>query len=172
MPLVGAPPLTDIIHDNFPPVDLNFIVTYFNVGFITVLITYMTFFDHKNLPPALFCAGAFHIIRALFLVCTQLPLPDPRIDDSWFMTGPNMMYMGTRDLFPSGHTGALLAFLLHVKKNLVVRYLAFFSLGLVASGVILMHVHYTIDVLGAVFMAYAVYSFSDRHLKKYLIPVI
>ncbi len=170
LPSNGAPPLTDIIHNWIPPLDFNFLVTYYNVAFVTAIITYMALFDHKKLPLALFCAGAFHIIRAIFLVSTQLPVPDPRIDDTWFFSGPNMMYMGTKDLFPSGHTGALLAFILHVKKNLWIRFVAFICLGLVASGVILMHVHYTIDVLGAIVMAYAVYTFSDRHLKTLLLP--
>ena len=155
--------LPDLVHQLIPPVNLNLLVSAGDQLALVLIIAYLLFWDTENFPLALILLGVFFLIRAGFLFCTVLPTPFPRIDDSATLN-VSLVFYGTRDLFPSGHTGSLfiLAFLL--KKNLWVRGLVFVLATVMGLAVVLMHVHYTIDVLGAVFIAYAVYAFFEKHV--------
>jgi hypothetical protein len=71
----------------------------------------------------------------------------------------------TKDLFFSGHTGTLfLLFLLAENKTLKILFLI--STIMVGSAVLLQHVHYSIDVFVAPFVAYCSYSIiKNLHTK-------
>ena len=72
----------------------------------------------------------------------------------------------TKDLFFSGHTGTLfLLFLLVENKYLKTIFLA--ATILVGSAVLLQHVHYTVDVFAAPFVAYGSFRIIKvLHLQK------
>jgi len=79
-------------------------------------------------------------------------LNDPLVE--FFGTGQAL----TKDLFFSGHTATLfILFLVSEKK--IIKTVFLISTIAVAIAVLLQHVHYSIDVLAAVFFTYACYNF-------------
>jgi hypothetical protein len=66
-----------------------------------------------------------------------------------------------KDLFFSGHVATLALGGWAVRQR-PIRWIAFGSAGLVALGLLLQHVHYTVDVAAAPFMAYSAWVFVNR----------
>ncbi|NCI46403.1 phosphatase PAP2-related protein [Sediminibacterium soli] len=86
-----------------------------------------------------------------------IPLKDPL--SSIFYGGMDVFIQ--KDLFYSGHTSIqLLMFFTFKKKS--DKFLAFFSSLAIASFVLLQHVHYTIDVLGALLFSFFVHRASKK----------
>lgn len=86
-----------------------------------------------------------------------IPLRDPI--SSLFYGGPEVFI--TKDLFYSGHTATqFLIFLCLQKRN--DKIIAFLSTLTVAALVLIQHVHYTIDVLGAFVITYFVYLLGKK----------
>ncbi|MBD3360385.1 hypothetical protein GF366_01130, partial [Candidatus Peregrinibacteria bacterium] len=66
------------------------------------------------------------------------------------------------DLFFSGHTAVpFLAFLVF-KESKIFKWVMFAGSILMAITVLLMHVHYSIDVFAAFFITYGIYSISNK----------
>ena len=80
----------------------------------------------------------------------MIPIEDPFVEI--IGTGQTL----TRDLFFSGHTATMVVLFLCVAQRRVKIFLII-GTGVVASGLLLQHVHYTIDVLAAPFFAYGAY---------------
>ncbi len=80
------------------------------------------------------------------------------VDVFWGGSGMSAVYL-TQDLFFSGHTATtfLLAFLTRKEPGLFVPFLIFHVITVVFLFVT--HEHYSIDVLGAYFVVYAIYHF-------------
>lgn len=72
----------------------------------------------------------------------------------------------SNDLFFSGHTGLPFLFALIFWKYKIPRYVFTVSSGIAGVAVLLSHVHYTIDVLGAYFITYTIYVISKKIFKK------
>ena len=75
-------------------------------------------------------------------------------------------------MFPSGHTGILFLMFLLIKEEANSKYWALIlllSAILEAIFMIFSRGHYTLDVLGAIFVAYAIHAFSKKNLKKRLL---
>ena len=68
----------------------------------------------------------------------------------------------TKDLFFSGHTSNLFMFYLCLQKKRDKQFALFTSL-LVGSLVLVQHVHYSIDVIGAIIFTYLLVKYS-KHL--------
>ncbi len=90
-------------------------------------------------------------------------LNDPFVET--FGTG-NLL---TKDLFFSGHTATLLILFLVAEKG-VYKYFLLAAIILVAVFVIIQHVHYTIDVLAALFITSSCFIFVKfLHRKNILL---
>jgi len=159
-------PLNDTLHNILPLVNANILTSLFPVIFSILVFTYIIFFVHDDLPYILFLIGLYNSVRALFLILTQLPPPYPRIDDYPYFFFPGW-YFGTRDLFPSGHTGFSFLIFLLIKDNKFFKWLSLFFAISIAIGLLLMRVHYSIDIFGAIFIVYAIYSFSEKYIHKF-----
>ena len=73
------------------------------------------------------------------------------------------MFTFTNDLFFSGHTGLpFLGFLIFRKYSKSVGYFMLASSIILAATVLLMHIHYTIDVFAAFFITYGIYKIGER----------
>ena len=158
-------PLNDPFLSSFNPVDLTwltFILIY--AGLVTALV-FLTFHPARMLTAlqSYILISALRIITIYFLPLNApvhiIPLTDPFVE--FFGGGTTLL----RDLFFSGHTSTMFLFFLTAKsKNLKTIFLI--CTILVASCVLLQHVHYTIDVIAAPFFAYTSYRISRLMNKK------
>lgn len=77
----------------------------------------------------------------------------------------------TKDLFFSGHTATMVMIWLFVEKPLE-KFIAAIATFLLASLLLIQHVHYTVDVLGAFFFTYLSYLIAKQIVdKKWIITV-
>lgn len=104
------------------------------------------------------------MVRSIFMCFTHLSTPS----DASTFTVPYLVSFFTfqNDLFFSGHTAvAFLGFLLF-RQNKKLKY--FFLITSISMGIIvlLMHVHYSIDVFSAFFIAYGTFRVGEWFFKK------
>lgn len=90
---------------------------------------------------------------------TTIPLHDPLIE--YFGTTVTL----TKDLFFSGHS-SLMFFLFFLVPGRHLKIPLFIGALIVSGGVLLQHVHYSIDVFVAPFMAYSAYATAQWFLSK------
>ena len=137
----------DIILDNIPTVDLLFMYTW-GIFIVLAIVVVCRFFERELLPFAAKTIAAFYYIRAGFINLTHWGAPENFFKlPTKYMRNPVHLNFYMNDLFFSGNTGfPFLAALIFWKT-------AFFA-GLIMSlsqgaTVLLMHVHYSIDVFSA-----------------------
>lgn len=157
----------DAILDNIPTYDLTFMYT-FGIYIVAIfVIIYPLFFRPDLMPFSAKTIAAFIIIRAFFISLTHLGAPAnyfrlPQLEDQPGMF--KMFYMN--DLFFSGHTGFPFLAALLFWDNKIVRYLLLGMSVAQAITVLLMHVHYSIDVFSAYFITYTIFVLSDKVFNK------
>jgi hypothetical protein len=103
------------------------------------------------------------VLRSLFLIFTHLETPPGSIPVSFPSIFGNLYF--ENDMFFSGH--AAFPFLgFYVFRRSAIRYA--FLVGAVVMGVVVlaMHIHYSIDVFAAFFMAYCSYRMGRRVLRR------
>jgi len=144
----------DLVLDSIPIIDLSFLFIW---GFVVVFVVYFgypLFFAPKKFHYALGLLSVFMLVRSGFIVLTHLKAPDGAIQVS--AQGPFQIITYSNDLFFSGHAGMpFLGFLIY--KNKAVKYFMLTASVVLAGTVLLMHVHYSIDVASAYFITYGVY---------------
>lgn len=153
---------TDPILELFNPIDLTWLT--FGLIYIALIIAVASLINNpKRLLFAiqLYSLMAFVRIIAMFLLPLEPPekmilLKDPFVE--FFGSGETL----TKDLFFSGHTATLFILFL-VSENKIIKTIFLISAIIVALCVLLQHVHYTIDVVAAVFFTYACYSFLSQY---------
>ena len=155
----------DIVLSNVPvwSVDEAFVVgTFVLVGFVFIVLIARPHW----IPFTLSSLGVFYAIRALFISLTHLgPFPDKVEVHDWGAAVQS--FIGGNDMFFSGHTGApfLLALIFWHTKPLRYVFLAwsvFFAIV-----VLLGHVHYSIDVMSAFFITFAIFHLCEHLFVTY-----
>jgi hypothetical protein len=150
----------------FNPIDLTWFI--FGLIYISLIASIIYFLkDPGLLLKALQAYIVLMIFRimAMYLVpldppLKMIPLSDPFVE--LFGTGETL----TKDLFFSGHTATLfLLFLLIENKTLKIIF-PFFTL-FTGSSVLLQHVHYSIDVFAAPFIAYCSFKLVEKSAGKF-----
>jgi membrane-associated phospholipid phosphatase len=151
----------DPVISTVPPVDLTwliFTVIYFSL-FIAV---YFLLQSPPGLMAAMQCYGLMVIFRMVLMYFVPLdpppgmiPLADPFVEI--FGTGKLL----TKDLFFSGHTATLLI-LYYTAESKKLKFVFLLSTILVAVSVVLQHVHYSVDILGAVFFTWLAYILTRK----------
>ncbi len=154
--------VTDIILNNIPIFNVNWIFIYGPLllwGFVAFLILK----EPKRIPFILKSLALFVLIRSLFITLTHIgPFPDQM---SFVANVPNILqnFMFGGDLFFSGHTGSPFLMALVFWRDIRLR-LFFIATTILFGVVVLMaHLHYSIDVLSAVFITYTIF-----HIAKYV----
>ena len=156
-------PVTDIILSNTKVYDLDSIFIYGSwilVGFIV----YLCFSRPQRAPFIIKSIAAFVLVRALFITLTHLgPFPqavviNPQSFIRYFVFGG--------DLFFSGHTGLPFLLSLVFWDHYRLRVLFIATSIFFAIVVLLAHLHYTIDVLSAYFIAYGIYHICLKLFRK------
>ncbi|VVB78876.1 Uncharacterised protein [uncultured archaeon] len=159
-PAVAA---SDLVLDHIPVVDLDFFYVYGIITVIAVLFLYPLFFKVNNFHKVIAQFSLLVMIRSIFICFTHLALPTDALD---FHVPQIFSYFNFKnDLFFSGHAAIpFLGFLLFPEKK--IRYFFLFFSILLSGVVLLMHVHYTIDVLSAFFITFGTFKIGEWFFNK------
>lgn len=156
-------PVTDIVLSNIPVFDVSMAFIYGPVLF-WALVVGLCISDTHRIPLVLKSVVLLMLVRSVFISLTHIgPFPERMtVEFSYFSS---FMTFGS-DLFFSGHTAYPFLMSLIFWKNKNLRVL-FFSFSLFFAIVVLLgHVHYTIDVVGAYFITHSIYHLSKRLFPK------
>jgi hypothetical protein len=154
---------TDPVLEIFSPIDLTWLI--FVLIYSSLVIAIIHLLDKPRLLHLAVLTYAILVsirMGAMYL----LPLNPP--ESTIILNDPFVQLFGstgalTKDLFFSGHTATLFMLYLVSRQKVIKR---IFLVGTVLVGlcVLLQHLHYTVDVFVAPFMAFTAYSASKRIL--------
>lgn len=154
----------DLILNNIPTYNLEFLFFWGLYAIIVAIILYGAFIEPEMVPFGLKTFGILIIVRAGFIVLTYIGPPQ----GFYFAdgeVGANSLLKGmffTNDLFFSGHTSLpFLAYLVY-RKRIWFRILMMIGALTMGVTVLLMHIHYSIDVFAAFFITHGIYAFSNK----------
>ncbi|MDD5489366.1 MAG: phosphatase PAP2-related protein [Candidatus Moranbacteria bacterium] len=156
-------PVTDVILDNIPTFNVNFIF-YQGFAIFWLFVILLQIREPKGLPFMLKSIALFILIRSFFISLTHLAIP---LDHSYLH--PARLYKrftAQDDLFFSSHTGLpfLMSLIYWEDKRLRKIFLAatlFFG-----ATVLLGHLHYSIDVFSAFFITYGIFHIARTFFAK------
>jgi membrane-associated phospholipid phosphatase len=158
--------LADPILKAFNPVDLTWLI--FTLIYLSLIIFIVTTF---NKPDRLMIAFQAYGLMVIFRTIAMYLTPFEAPETSLLLNDPFVQLFGkgeilTKDLFFSGHTGTLfLLFLL--AENKAMKYIFLIFTVIVGTAVLLQHVHYSIDVFVAPFIAYCAYKITNNLHSKF-----
>ncbi len=155
------PVLSDLILDNIPYLDIDYLYDIFSVVGLIVFISYVIHYSqYDKVPYFLILAGIFNMVRAIFIVLT--PFGNPPMFD-----GTESIFNGFSNyeigVYPSGHTGVSYLYFLMARK-MSYRIVLLMSFMVIVVSLFLSRGHYSIDILSGIFFAYAIKAFGDRHI--------
>lgn len=154
----------DLILDHTPAINstiLIFIYVWVFTLLTTFLYIYPLIFNPKKIHYFLGLISLWTFIRAIFIILTHLKTPADAIiiNFPWLIRS----FYFQNDLFFSGHTGLpFLGYLIFRKENKSLSYIFLAASIIMGITVILLHQHYSIDVLAAFFITYGVYKIGER----------
>ena len=155
------PVLSDLILDNIPLWDIDFIYDIFSLISLSVLFFYIIHkAEFKKVPYFLLLCGIFHLIRGAFIVLTPFGNPTGFDGTEGLFNGFSNIELG---VYPSGHIGISFMYFLFV-KNKTYKTILILCVIIIALALFLSRGHYTIDILSGILFAYAIKSFGDKHL--------
>ena len=158
-------PVPDLILDHVPSIDLSYL--YFLYAVIIAILIVYPIVSKLNFAAFAICQFALLVvIRGLFISMTHIGPSPEAIQVTWPIQALQNIDFNN-DLFFSGHVAvSFLGFLLYRKVN---RKLGLFFLVcsfVMAFTVLVMHLHYSIDVFAAFFMSYGSYKIGKVIFKK------
>jgi len=156
----------DIFLDNLPVINMNAVIIDGALFMILVSVV-LLLREPKYILFTLKAVAVFIAIRAFFVAVTHLGIyPDQIIpDSSSFLDRLYLALNLQAGYFFSAHTGLPFFMALIFWNKRFWRYLYFILSGVFGAAVLLAHVHYSIDVFAAPFMAYSIFKLSE-----YLFP--
>lgn len=153
--------LNDPILRTFDPIDLTWLT--FALIYLSLIIFVVTTFNKPDKLLIAFQAyGLMLIFRTIAMYLTPFEAPERIL----LLNDPFVQFFAkgdilTKDLFFSGHTGTLfLVFLLAENKTMKTIFLILTIM--VGSAVLLQHVHYSVDVFVAPFVAFGSYKIINK----------
>ncbi len=156
----------DLILDQIPTYNMEFFFTWVMYALMALCFIYPTFFKPEIVPFGLKTFSILILLRCGFINLTHIGPPVGFFYDGMKVGGSVIADLLFRnDLFFSGHTAyPYLGFL--VFKESKIRWVLLAGSILMAITVLLMHVHYSIDVFAAYFITYGTYRLSDMIFNK------
>jgi hypothetical protein len=154
--------LPDPLLDSFKSVNLTWFIFLFTYG--SVLFGILTIVSKPKL--VLTVLHAYMLVLLFRVICMYfipleppagiIPLHDIMIEDSFYSGRMNL-----KDLFFSGHTAAIMLFFFAAESKKIKITMLILTL-IVVSGLIMQHVHYTIDIIAAPFFSWVSYKLAKR----------
>lgn len=159
--------VTDLVLSNTRVWDVDLIFIYGAI-FVTFFVIVLCLSQPSRLPFVMKSWALFIIIRCVFVVLTHIsPFPTHAIINSTFFQRSifDGIFTGN-DLFFSGHTGAPFLMALIFWNNRALRAIFLGASVLFGIVVLLGHLHYSIDVLSAFFITYAIFDICKYLFKR------
>lgn len=154
--------VTDLILSNVPVFDLDGAIVYGTLIFWAFVVLICLLYPQK-ISFTLKSIALFILIRSAFISLTHIgPFPSHINLDSSLIN----KFTFSGDLFFSGHTGFPFLMSLLFWKNKFLRCLFIAASVFFGTVMLLSHMHYSIDVLGAFFITYTIYHLSEKLFKK------
>ncbi len=175
-----APTLPDLVLARVP-----YVAAVANANYVLWLVVYLPLslgllgLSARRFARYTVTAGIVSLLRGATLLATGLGAPDPahagpgvaghdplqafvELLSPWQVFAKDAMaaYL-TKDLFFSGHTATTFLMLLYLWPHRRLRWLALAGHVAVVASVFLAHLHYTVDVLGAYAVAFAVFVLRE-----------
>lgn len=150
-------PVTDIILDNIPVVNVDFIFVQGPL-FMWLFVGVLIIVRPERIPFVFRSLALFILVRSGFIILTHIgPFP---IRSKFDLNGLMQSFTFGGDLFFSGHTGSpfLLALMFWKDRKLRLTFLA--TTAVFGVAVLLGHLHYSIDVFAAFFITYGIHDLA------------
>jgi hypothetical protein len=154
--------LPDPLLDSFKSVDLTWFIFAFTYG--SILLGILTIVSKPKL--VLTVLHAYMLVLLFRVICLYftplepptgiIPLHDIMIEDSFYSGRMNL-----KDLFFSGHTAAIMLFVFAAEKKKI-KILMLILTSVVVFGLLMQHVHYTIDIIAAPLFAWASFKLAKQ----------
>lgn len=152
----------DLILDNLPLINVNFIIIEMALATILVGGLFIIFFRSRYLLFSLKAFALFIIVRAFFMSLTHVGIYPAHIDPGVGIFDSIYLYFNFETgLFFSGHTGMPFLMGLIFWDRKIMRYIFFGISFIFAAAVLFAHIHYSIDVFAAPFMAYGIFKIAQ-----------
>ena len=155
--------VTDILLDNIPVVDVDFLYSAGPAIFI-IIVAIVAFQDPRRISFILKSTALFFLIRSAFMVLTHIGPPQ----DMLISSSSDFFHKLSSgdDLFFSAHTGyPFLIALIFWKHNRLKD--LFFTLSIIGAVIVILgHYHYSIDVFSAFFITFGVFQIAKKFFEK------
>ncbi|MHB1770014.1 MAG: phosphatase PAP2-related protein [Minisyncoccota bacterium] len=156
----------DILLDNLPVVNLNFIIIEGALSCI-VLGTLFVFSKPRYILFTLKTVALFIATRAFFTSLTHIGIYPGAINPGAGFLDSIYMYLDFQTgFFFSGHTGLPFLMALIFWREPLPRIVLLLLSFVFAVAVLLAHVHYSIDVFAAPFMAYGIFAIAKKFFPR------
>lgn len=163
--LTDVRPVGDLLLSFIPAADLHILYVYGIFAVMLFLLFYVIVYRPDILPFGLKFFAAVFIVRAVFISLTHLGPPE-----GFFITAiaPDFSFwpvehmMHSNDLFFSGHVSYPFMAALLFKNTGKLFYFFLAASVLMAVTVLVMRIHYSIDVFAAYFIVYGMYDVVKR----------
>lgn len=150
----------DLVLDNVPVVNLNFIIIQ-GALLAIVLGTLFVFSKPRYILFSLKAVALFIAIRAFFISLTHIGIyPGQIAPGAGILDGIYTYYNFQTGFFFSGHTGMTFLMALIFWKRPIARVAFLVSSFIFGVAVLVAHIHYSIDVFAAPFMAYGIFRIA------------
>ncbi len=169
----SLPPSSDWLLDRLPAVDLIPLLSWGWLGLHAYAIGIAVLYYPRKMPFLLFVLGVYFLVRTVFVFLSPIGAPERMLDmrelDYLF---PEVVgvYTFQNEFIFSGHTAMPFLFALFFETRIQKGILLAGSL-VMATAVLLTKNHYSVDVIAAYFMGYAIYAFSRNLFYLHLRPV-
>lgn len=157
----------DILLDNLPVINLNLLVVEGALLSLVFVTLFIIFWRPRYLLFTLKAVALFIAVRAFFISLTHVGIYPGTIDPNiGFFTNVYSYLNLQMGFFFSGHTGMPFLIALIFWKEFPIRAVLLTLSFIFAVAVLFAHVHYSIDVFAAPFMAYGIFKMAQHFFAR------